>query len=417
MVDRSQFGGTPLEVINTQEKENEAKKPYGKNNFHRYDEGENKFRMYPSHPNVPKKSFTYPQRVVFLDIEVEETNDGGQKVKVIRQKPIFNAIVHSDIMKKDLVDEYIQFVKNVHKNNVDKDELTRVWNLMLGKNGKLKSTDGWMAYADKYVGGVKTFGLLLLKTSVKNSMNAIASELSKNFGSIDPFTPADDGICIIVTKDKEAGEKDASKWYTVKLESEMIDRFNQKLIPTPLTDEDLEKFLKEDPLYNKYVNSYCKEDFVYQVEGLQRFDATNQVGIFEYEEFQNIIAELSEQAMKLPSRAEQYPEETESNTPVEQDSKMVITQTPTPANVAGNPQGNIKAEIVKTDQPTDELLWEDENKELPQEADKGYPASWDTELKQEKEEKPVTPESNEQGEDLEKQIQNRLSAIKNRLGN
>ena len=82
-MDRNQFSPTPIDTLQGQEAEQKAKQPYGDGDkvFHKFDEGWNKFRIYPCHPDSPKNTFTQFRSQVFLQVEVEDTNDLGQKIK------------------------------------------------------------------------------------------------------------------------------------------------------------------------------------------------------------------------------------------------------------------------------------------------------------------------------------------------
>lgn len=148
-------------------------------------------------------------------------------------------------------------------------------------------------------------------------MNKISAEMAKDRG-IDPFTDPDTGIRIVVNKNESRG-KAGGNWYETTLESVMVDQFTKSFVPTPLSNEDLEHFLNQDPLEKLYLNTYSQEDFMQGIDGLERWDKTNSIGIWNYQEFRNILNELANIAETLPIRTETpQAEDTQQAAPVQQ---------------------------------------------------------------------------------------------------
>lgn len=415
-MDRSAFKATPIEATQEQEAEQKARQPYGSDDttYHKYDEGDNYFRIYPAHPNC--KSFKSFSSKVFVKVKVTEKDGNGVESTKIKSKPIFNSIYHSDIMKVhrngqmvsvDLINEYINFIKTTFKANVSEDEFKRVWRLAAGSGqgddvGQLKSNDEWMVYADKYIGSSKTFGLLGLKKSVAAGMNTISAEMAASTG-IDPFTDPDTGIRLIVNKNEARG-KSGGDWYECKLEKQMVDQFNQRFIPTPLSDADLEFFAAQTSLCELYTNSYRVEDFLYGLEGLQRFDAENNVSIFQMQEWNDIVQELMLLAEKLPKRADQQssnapakqampaptaaPQAAAPIAPIQQGQQQPsVQQVVAPVSTGQVPQQSVASQAVATEllaKSPERIQAEAEaeadlpfNKPEVAEGPNGYPANWD----------------------------------------
>jgi hypothetical protein len=396
MIDRTKFKATPLAVTQSQEDEQQALQPYGGGgtDFLKLEEGDNYLRIYPAHPDG--ESFTMFKSQVFLPVMVTYKNDQGVEVTELKRMPVMNAIYHSDIMEKDVVNEYMAFAKEFVKPNVNPQEWGRIWGLITGREDSLKSSDAWVVY-----GGLDNlkvsgeFGKIDVKKSIKNSMNKIAAEMAKDRG-IDPFTDPDTGIRLIINKNKARGEA-GGDWYETTLESQMVDSFTKTFIPTPLSDEQLEIFVKQEPLEKMYKNVYSQEDFVQAMEGLERWDTQNKIGIWNYQEFRVILNELADVADKLPIRTEQKEVPAQSAAPIAvapiaaapiaapivqpaptvvPQGSVVTTPTPVPTQVVAPvaqvaPQAaEVAAPVVKTGiegvtdvkavEMPDDMPWEDE---------------------------------------------------------
>ena len=308
MIDRSKFKATSIAKIQDQETEQKAKQPFGNDfsGFLKLEEGDNIIRIYPAHPDG--ESFTVFQSQVFLPVIKTSKDDNGVETQELKRHPVLNAIYHSNIMQKDVINEYIAFAKDHVKPTINSTEWGRIWGLITGRDDSLKSSDSWVVYADLYkAGGTKEFGKIGLKKSIKNDMNKISAEMAKDRG-IDPFTDPDTGIRIVVNKDEARG-KAGGNWYETTLESRMVDQFTKSFVPTPLSDEELEYFVSQDSLEKLYVNTYSQEDFMQAIEGLERWDKTNNIGIWNYQEFRNVLNELADVANTLPIRTEKPQEE------------------------------------------------------------------------------------------------------------
>jgi hypothetical protein len=219
--------------------------------------------------------------VVFLDCKVPKRDSEGKEIEgeyEIKRKPIFNSKIHAGILL-DIVDEYVLIAENIVIPEVagkDKDLSTKLLHYLKGdpaKKGRdehvvLRAATSWPVYASKWDYGTETWGpvaILELKPSIKDAMKACAEE----FEAADPFSSPNDGIAVIITKNKDA--KKPADFYKAKLETKK-NGMTLTWVPTPLTDQQIEEWLPLKPLYKKYVNAFKVSDFYLQLDGLARFD-------------------------------------------------------------------------------------------------------------------------------------------------
>ena len=351
--DRSKFQGTDMSVVREQEAQQQAKRPSGHQGdytFLKFEEGANKFRIYPFHPDGGGTSYTEPKSVSFLPVKVPQ-RDAERKIIEgkfeVKRKPIFNAKVHGPFAE-DPVEAYMQFFQEVAKQDLfelDADQ-KKAWAQITGQKG-IKPSDTWVVYADKhYNDGTKEFGILDLKKSMKSQMTEHAAQLGgSDVAMPDPFSDPDDGICVIITKDSVAGKLDANKYYHVDLEKEKIDKFNFSLVPTPLSDADLETFMGMDSINKRYHNAYTRADFAHQIEGLQRFDEEQGYGIFAYDEWAEWLDTFATQV------DETLPEESEEEEEVQEEPQAETKTTGLPFEVDEQDESSVtEAEIVEEEE-------------------------------------------------------------------
>jgi hypothetical protein len=90
---------------------------------------------------------------------------------------------------------------------------------------------------------------------------------------LDPFTDPKKGRCALITYNQ------AKKKTSLKISDKI----------TPLTLEEMEAYDKLTPISRMQNQNYSMTDFELALEGIQYFDETEEVNLFESEEFQNII--------------------------------------------------------------------------------------------------------------------------------
>lgn len=319
--DRSKFKTTSLNTLKDQEKEQNEKRNF-KNfdglSFLHLDDGENLIRIYPHHPDGKGESFAEPKTVTFLEVSVPKKDKEGNKIEgefELKNKPIFNAKVHGNY-EKDLVEEYMSFAKEVviPELYLDEEDQKKAWSKVVGykSGGKyipgIKPMDTWCMYVSKYGGKTSGFGILEVKKSVVNGLREEAAKLIGADDTVmpDPYTDPDLGVRSIITYNPKADKPE--DYYKVQLEMQR-DGLNFSLVPTPLSDEELEHFLQQDSLYKRYRNSFKRSDFEYQLEGLKRFDEKIGLGIFAYDSWLDICEEISEM---IPEDQPENPAEDET---------------------------------------------------------------------------------------------------------
>lgn len=239
--------------------------------------GSNRLRLYPPHPGM--KSFYVRRGVHWLTFPASDDSDKTYRGTVP------NARVHGG-WDKDVVEEYMRMAKVHLEKSKDEDADEKLKKMTDWKDGLSLSTS-WIAYAARETkkedgGWNKEFGELDMNRTVRDGINALSTvEDGDEPITIDPFTDPDDGIPVIVSYDKE---KEKAKRYSVVLAKKA----------SPLTDEELERFEKVPTLEEKYgKNSYTKDDYDRACEGLQYFDEENEIGLWETDEWEETLEELS----------------------------------------------------------------------------------------------------------------------------
>lgn len=312
-VDRSKYTSTKVSTLKSQEKEVKSKVQTSFQNdrveWLQIEEGTNKLRIYPAHPGTD--SFVYPRCTIWLERQVEYEKD-GEKIREIVKRPVFNSKVHGST-PKDLVEEYVKFATKMLEDEIkiEQDdeaakELTdKLATLQHWQNG-LKYKTGWCFYANKYVNGQKHFGQIEVTNGIKEKMNELsATEDVDDPINTDPFTDVEEGKALIVTKtlekvkNKKTGKTREETRYSATIEF----RGNYAL-----TDKELEEFEEVTPLEKIYKNSFRLRDFQLQLEGLQIYDKKNKLGVFEYDQFNDILEEIR---AYYPSEEDEEQEEEE----------------------------------------------------------------------------------------------------------
>lgn len=304
--DRSKLKATALSTVKQQEKDQQTKRPSSGDGFdrsyHKIDNGDNIFRIFPFHPDGGGSSFAEAKCVSFLSVNTQKRDQQGKPIEgefEVKRRPIFNSKVHGNL-EKDLVETYLDVAKKIAIPNFvdgDREEFDRIWKKITGMDG-IKPQDTWVVYAAKLESGKWNLGILELKKTIKNQLTDLAAAFSDDVQSPDPFTDPDDGIAIIINRSGEGLKTE----YKVTLQSEKIKdkgRITESYIPTPLTDQQLEEWSKLDSLHKTYVNVFKRSDLEAQIDGLQRFDQElaakhkAAIAVLQYDEILNVIDELS----------------------------------------------------------------------------------------------------------------------------
>jgi hypothetical protein len=157
------------------------------------------------------------------------------------------------------------------------------------------------------------FARLEVGYAVKEGMNtAAAGEDSNDPLAVDPWTDVEDGRAVLIDYNDKATKP--ADYYKVSMDNATEKVAGQKGLTVrtfPLTDEQLETYLKYDSLAKIFKGSFKKKDFEWQLKGLELFDQKNKLGIFDTEEFEEIMVEIAEyysdEAEEAPTATEEAP--------------------------------------------------------------------------------------------------------------
>jgi len=287
------------------------------------EDGENKFRIYPPHPNKDNHPFVQAKQLWWLPWVYEQKDDDGNVIKDKKGNPkmqdgkkrIFDARIHSKA-GVDVVSEYIDFYKKMCEDaGMSEDEVTEAMLPIYGSYQKkiqgIVGKPGWVIYADEHNNaGGKEFGRLEIGKAVKYRLNDIIARESDDepVGTVsqNPFTDLDDGRLLIVTYNGDA--KKAADYYKTEIDSS-FDKKTKQVNLVPLSDEELETFSKYPSLHSLFVDVYTSEDFEYAVTGLKLFDDKEELGVFEHEEWNEKVAKMAELYPDPDDDDEEKPEE------------------------------------------------------------------------------------------------------------
>ena len=278
--------------------------------------GVNRFLLMPSHESIKQmmsetddiknEPFVVSKQIYWLPREVEEKDEKGvvkkdkkgNAIKKTINMPVFDARIHSEV-KKDIVDIYIEMYKaqleeehpGKEVEDIVKEKMLIVYGSYQKKIQGIVGKSSWIMYAEKLVGDTKTFGRLEIGKAVKMRINELIAieEATQPIGSEsnNPFTDIEVRRAITIKYNSEAN--DAKLYYITEIDSQ-IDKDPKsptyKQVATyPLSDMQLEEFLKFPSLSSLYKNCYTQKDFDMAMEGLQLFDDKHELGLFANQDF------------------------------------------------------------------------------------------------------------------------------------
>lgn len=311
MEKRKKLGGTAISTLKGQE--SEVSKQVGKKGdragYLTIDKGWNKFRFMPAHPGT--ESFMYASVRYFVPVDV--SGDDGKVER--KNKSVFNSKVHGGT-EKDVIEEYIKFLQEETLSHLQGPSLDAALKpIIYGGTHNLQPKVEWVLYADKYDKSGKKigFGRLPITPGTKNKLEKlIATEDADQAIVIEPFTDEEDGVAVILTYNPDAkdakGKKDMKNFYTVDLEQRKEGKFKIELVPTPLSEKDIEEFLKQESLESMFKNSYKLKDFNIALSGLQIIDKECKFGVLKDSRFLEIVEEIR---AYYPEDGEEAPEKGE----------------------------------------------------------------------------------------------------------
>lgn len=297
--DRSKFKASSTKKLQEQQKEAEdtlgqGKGGSGRANFLKIENGKNKIRILPGHPE--SDTFCYPRTTHYLNVLTKYKKD-GEDIEEIKPKPIFNAKIHGGL-SEDPIETYIDTAYSLAYEKFSDNEKERIKFLAPITNFKtgIKAKTRWVVYAIMIGEETREIGRLDLPVMVKEKLNEMAVDADEEDDVIqtDPFTDPDEGHCIIVTYNKDATKP--ADYYKATLDFKK---------PTPITDEELVWLGEQPSLESMLVDSYSMKDFDLAIEGLKRFDEENKYNIFSMDSFLDKLEKIAE---KVPAEKEKSDE-------------------------------------------------------------------------------------------------------------
>lgn len=325
--DRGKFSGakvSTLKSVQDDARKNDKNFNSGGNggrvDFLEIKDGKNVFRILPPHPEDTVGSPYLAKRVAMLKCEVPVFKDGEDTGKTeIKNKNIFIATQHGGL-PKDPIEMYIDFARQYANDAFqDKDDRSKFMAPITGYRDKQGKWHWGIIPKTTYVSYAiqdGKIGRLELWDSWLKEMDKLAiSEEDNGVIEVDPFSDPDEGVPLIISKDKavdksgkETGKFDynISKDEPSRAKRESWDDFFKRV---RVTDEQLAELLKQEPLSKLYGKDvYSKRDWELAIDGLQRFDEENKYGIFENDDF---IKELDELEKLVPEKKKEDTEKEE----------------------------------------------------------------------------------------------------------
>lgn len=297
--DRSKYRAAALSTVNNTVNETKAYDTYygGKSDyapFWKEREGVTIKRVLPA--KNPGESPYVPMLTVMLSCEVDKKQDGKVVGKEVVRKKIFLSTLHGKY-PYDIVEEYIKRVYELAEQIQDKAEKDRflapiTGYRMGGKNGKwvsgIRPNLEYVYYA--YIEG-KIYRDSLNKKQME-ALNRESADLcaQNDTAAIDMFSDPNTGFPIQWSRGKDDNGKTVVtiKSLPLKMGQSWEDYYSQNAVPDKVLEE-----LEEYPSLNElYVNSYHMRDFQLELDGIKRFDDSNQYKIFGQEDYLDMIEKL-----------------------------------------------------------------------------------------------------------------------------
>lgn len=270
---RAKLKATSIKSLRKQVDTENGMMGVGSNEYLNLEDGKTvRIRIFPAHPG--EENFYISKKAYWLTVA---GNDGE-----MRRTQVLDARFHGG-SRMDLVDEYVSWAKKKCRNDVDKLEAITATG---PKSESLTPSYSWLCYADVVSEELKP-KLWEFKKMVRDGLNKLAfSEDEDEAIEIDPFTDPDEGLPVLVTYRKNPNRKKGENYYEVA--------FPKKPQPRALTDKEIEDFLQMKPL-SEVLPKYGIKDFERALEGLQNFDETNEIGLFEDEDWIKHVADVKAQ--------------------------------------------------------------------------------------------------------------------------
>lgn len=272
---RSQFKATPVKKLKKFVDEDDAMMGGNSNEYLNLEDGKTiKIRIFPAHPG--QDGFYVKRKCYWMSFAGKD----GE----LHRGTVLDSVAHGGT-KYDLVQEYVKFAKKMYANDAAKIDV------LIGtgpKSNSLNPQYSWMCYADRVQDDQELRAKLWeFKKMVRDQLNKLTfSEDEDDAIEVDPFTDVDEGVPVLVKYLKNPNKKKGENFYDVS--------FPKKTTPRPLTDAELEYFANLKPL-SEVVPTYSMADFERALEGLQNFDEENDFGLFDDDDWLEIVEKVKAQ--------------------------------------------------------------------------------------------------------------------------
>lgn len=284
---RSQFKATTIKSLRKTIDKDDAMVGVQSNDYLNLEDGKTlKIRIFPAHPG--HEQFYVSRKCYWLSF----LNQDGET----KRGTVLDSIAHGGT-KMDLIQEYVKFAKKKFANDSDKIEALVGTNM---NSNSLNPQFSWLCYADVVRDGEDLKPKIWeFKKMVRDALNKLAfNEDEDEPIEVDPFTDPDEGLPVMVKYLKNPNKKKGENYYEVN--------FAKKPVARPLSDDELELFSKVKPL-TEVISTYTMRDFDRAVEGLQNFDEENDFGLFNDDDWLEIVEKVKAQYDSDDSEEEEKP--------------------------------------------------------------------------------------------------------------
>ena len=277
---RSQFKATSIKALKNKIDKDDATMGVQNNEYLNLEDGKLlKIRIFPAHPH--EENFYVSKMCYWLPF----TNDDGEN----KRRTVLDSIAHGGT-EMDIVREYVRFAKSRYSDDAEKMEALVGTGM---QSNSLNPQYSWLCYADSVKEDTELKPKLWeFKKMVRDLLNKLAcSEDEDEPIEVDPFTDPDDGLVLAVKYLKKPNKKKGENYYEVDFAKTGK---KKEAYSRPLTDEELENFMKMRPL-SEIIPRYGMRDFEQALEGLQNFDEENGFDLFDDDEWLEIVEKVKAQ--------------------------------------------------------------------------------------------------------------------------
>lgn len=293
---RSQLKATSMKSLKKRIEQDDNMFGAQKSEYLQLEDGKTqKIRIFPAHPGG--EDFYIARKCYWLPL----TGQDGDTYR----GTVNDSRLHGGT-RYDIVEEYIKYAKKKVGSDADKLEA------LVGtgpKSNSLNPQFSWICYAAIVRSDEELRAKLWeFKKMVRDQLNKLAcSEDADEAIEVDPFTDPDEGQPINVTYNKNPNKKKGENFYDVA--------FPAKSKARPLTDEEIEYFMKQKPL-TEIIGKYGIADFNRALDGLQNFDQENEIDLFEDEDWLEHLEEIKSQYDEDEEEQEEKPVKKTTKKPV-----------------------------------------------------------------------------------------------------